>query len=124
MGNDGRMFAMVEVLADLLGRVNVVIEVRDERCDGSLEVDIVLPKRVISIDEQGLVGWAAVGRLEVAHMSIIGGRKDGVDFLGSKDCVPRWWYRRSNSWDIPYGEINDPMGYRIRNTFEGDAAVC
>jgi hypothetical protein len=73
MGGDGGVFAVVEVFANLLGRVNAVIEVGDEGCDGTLEVDVVLPQGVICVDEQGLVRGAEIGWFEIAHMPIIGG---------------------------------------------------
>jgi hypothetical protein len=31
-----------------------MIEKRDEACDGLLEVDVVLPERVVRVDEEGL----------------------------------------------------------------------
>src|SRR5664279_697652 len=34
----------------------MMIEVGDERRDGALEVDVVLPERVVCVDEQGLSG--------------------------------------------------------------------
>ncbi len=40
---DGGMFAVIEVFANLLGRVDTMIEVGDKRRDGTLEVDVVLP---------------------------------------------------------------------------------
>ena len=48
------------MLADFLGRVDAVVEVGDERGDGALEVDVVLPQRVVGVEEQGLVGGVAV----------------------------------------------------------------
>jgi hypothetical protein len=45
---------MVEMVADLFGRVNAMIEVGDERGDGALEVDIVLPQRIVCVKEQSL----------------------------------------------------------------------
>ena len=61
---NGCPFDLVEVLADLFGRVHAVVEVGDERGDGSLEVDVVLPQRVVGVEEQGPAGRLA-GGLEV-----------------------------------------------------------
>ncbi len=45
---------IVEHLAHLLGRELVMIEERDEAGDGALEIDVVLPERVVGVDEEGL----------------------------------------------------------------------
>ena len=45
---------VVEDFAHLLGRELVMIEKRDEVRDGALEVDVVLPERVVGVDEEGL----------------------------------------------------------------------
>ena len=71
VGRDGGVFAVVKMLANLFGRVDAMVEVRDKRSDGTLEVDIVLPQRVVRVDEQRLIGRAAVDGFEVAHMPII-----------------------------------------------------
>ena len=55
VGQDGGVLDTVEVAADLLGGVDAVIEVGDEAGDRSLEVDVVLPERVVGVDEQGLI---------------------------------------------------------------------
>ena len=46
----------LRVLADLGGRVLVVIEIADECGDGALEVDVVFPEGVVGVDEEGLAG--------------------------------------------------------------------
>ena len=56
---DGGLFDAVEALADLLGRIDAVVEIGDERSDGSLEVSVVFPERIVCIDEQGLIGRMA-----------------------------------------------------------------
>ena len=56
---DGGVFDMVETLANLLGAVDTVIKVGDEGGDGPLKVDIVLPQRVVRINQQSLVGGVA-----------------------------------------------------------------
>ena len=56
---DGVVFDAIEVAADLLGAVDAVVEVGDEAGDGTLEVDVVLPKGVVGVDEQGLTGNVA-----------------------------------------------------------------
>ena len=72
-GEDGGVFDAVEVAADLLGRVDAVVEVGDERGDGTLEVDVVLPEGIIRVDEQGLAGGLAEGLSGIAHPLIISG---------------------------------------------------
>ena len=62
----------------------MVIEIGDEFGNGALEIDVVFPQRVVCVDEQGLVGGAAVDLLEVAHMPIIEGREDGIDACSSR----------------------------------------
>ena len=51
MGEDGVVFDAVKVAADLLGGVNAVVEVGDEAGDGTLEVDVVLPKGIVGVDQ-------------------------------------------------------------------------
>jgi hypothetical protein len=53
---DGSVFDAVEVAANLLWGVNAMVEIGDETGYGTLEVDVVLPKGVVGVDEQGLVG--------------------------------------------------------------------
>ena len=54
VGDDGFAFHLVQHFAHLLGAVLVVIQERDEVCDGALKVDVIFPKRIVGIDEQGL----------------------------------------------------------------------
>ena len=61
VGVDGGVLDAVEMAADLFGGVDAVVEVGDEAGDGPLEVDVVLPERVVGVDEQGLVGRVAEG---------------------------------------------------------------
>jgi len=51
---------VVQMVANLLVRVSPVVEVGDERRDGALEVNVVLPQRVVGVEEQGLPGCVAV----------------------------------------------------------------
>ncbi len=51
---DGFVLALVEDGADFFDGVGFVIEQGDKRCDGPLEIDIVLPQGVVGVDEQGL----------------------------------------------------------------------
>jgi hypothetical protein len=46
----------VQAFANLLGRELAVIEERDEVSDRALEINVVLPERVIRVDEQRLRG--------------------------------------------------------------------
>jgi len=48
---DGCVLDAIEMVADLFGGVDAVIEVRDEAGDGALEVDVVLPERVVGVDQ-------------------------------------------------------------------------
>ncbi len=47
-------FDVVQNLTNLLGRVLMMIQKRNEIRDGALEVDVVFPERVIGVDEQRL----------------------------------------------------------------------
>lgn len=75
MGSDRGALADVEMLADFVGSVNMVVEVRDERGNGALEVDIVLPERIVGVDKQRLVAEARGerGGLNRAHAPILTG---------------------------------------------------
>lgn len=63
------MLDVVETLADLLRAVDAMIEIGDEGGDGPLKVDIVLPQRVVCIDQQSLVGGAANGLGFAGHLA-------------------------------------------------------
>ena len=54
MADDGLALHLVQHFAHLLGRVFVMIQERDEVGDGALKVDVVLPQRIVGIDEQRL----------------------------------------------------------------------
>jgi hypothetical protein len=45
---------IVEHFAHLLGRKLVMIEKRNEADDGPLKVNVVLPERVVGVDQKGL----------------------------------------------------------------------
>src|ERR1700683_2723900 len=53
MRDDALALRIVEHLAHLLGRKLVVIEKRNKLRDGALEVNVVLPQRVVGVDEKG-----------------------------------------------------------------------
>ena len=53
---DGGVLTTIEMVANLFGRVDSVVEIADEGGDGTLEVDVVLPERVVGVDEEGLAG--------------------------------------------------------------------
>jgi hypothetical protein len=59
MSDDAFAFDIVESSANLLGRKFVMIEERNETRDGALEVNVVLPERVVGIDEESLAGQAS-----------------------------------------------------------------
>jgi hypothetical protein len=71
-GRDGGVLAAVQMLAYLLGGVDAVVEIGDEGGDGALEVDVVLPQRVVCIDEQRLVGRVPDRLAGGGHRMIIG----------------------------------------------------
>ena len=52
--DDAIALDVVENLANVLGSELVVIEEFDEASDGALEVDVVLPERVVGVDEESL----------------------------------------------------------------------
>src|SRR5947207_97005 len=52
--HDAFALHLVEHLAHLLGRKLVVIQKRNKASDGPLEIDVVLPERVVSVDEESL----------------------------------------------------------------------
>lgn len=56
MGHNGGALTEVKVFANLFRCVGAMIKIRDKRCDSALEVDVVLPERVIGVDEQCLTG--------------------------------------------------------------------
>ena len=74
MGADGGVLDAVEVPAHLFGGVDAVVEVGDETGDGTLEVDVVFPEGIVSVDEQGL-STAGAERLRLNRL--------GLDGLGS-----------------------------------------
>jgi len=51
--DDAFALDVVEDFADSFGREFVIIEERDEARDGAFEVDVVLPERVVGVDEEG-----------------------------------------------------------------------
>ena len=57
-------FDCVQSMTDFGRGVFVVIQVADECGDGALEIDVILPERVVSIDEERLA------RLENCGMSL------------------------------------------------------
>ena len=59
VGENGVVLDAVEMPANLFGCVDTVVEVGDEAGDGALEVDVVLPERIVCVDEQRLAGWTA-----------------------------------------------------------------
>ncbi len=78
-----------------------MIQIPDERSDGALKVDVVLPKRIVSVDEQGLAGrelWHELYGIENARRRLLRGRKRVIESVvmlavGDHDverpCKPR-----------------------------------
>ena len=99
VGEDGGVLDAVEVAADLFGGMDTVVEVGDEAGDGLLEVDVVLPERVIGVDEQGLMELAAQGLVR----ELVGGL-----IWGDHRLIIRWFRvafvtkvrRVCNAWGI------------------------
>ena len=56
MRGDGGVFDPVEMTAYLIGGVDAVVKIGDKAGDRSLEVDIVLPQRVVGVEEERLSG--------------------------------------------------------------------
>ena len=52
--DDAFALDVVEHFANLFRRELVMIQERNEARDGALEVDVVLPERVVGVDEEGL----------------------------------------------------------------------
>ena len=86
VGLDSGPLDSVEMLADLFGRMDAVVEVRDEGRDGALEIDVVLPQGVVGIEEQGLPGRRAEGCGIGGHRWII--------WLGLRPLL----YRSGDNW--------------------------
>jgi len=68
-GRDGGVLDVIESFSNLLGIVDAVVEVGDEGGDGALEVDVILPERVVGVDEQRLVGRMADGLGAARHLA-------------------------------------------------------
>ena len=54
MGQDGFALNIVQCVAHLDWRILVVVQVADEGGNRPLKVDLVFPKSVVGVDEQGL----------------------------------------------------------------------
>ena len=52
---DGGTLAEVEVFANFFVGVDTMIEIGDEGGDGALKVDVVLPERVVGVEEECLL---------------------------------------------------------------------
>ena len=72
---DRCMLHAVEVGAHLLGSVGAVVEVGDKRRNRALEINIVLPQRIVGVEEQGLAGSLARLAEGLAFGSGIGGHR-------------------------------------------------
>src|SRR5215472_17123250 len=62
--DDAFAFDIVEHCANLLGCELVVVQEFDEAGDGTLEVDVVLPERVVGVDEERF------GRKFLSHFAV------------------------------------------------------
>jgi hypothetical protein len=69
--SDGSVLAAIEMFANLLGCVDPMIEVGDEGGDGAFKVNVVLPERVVGVDEEGLAGWMTSDLRGSVHRTII-----------------------------------------------------
>lgn len=63
----GSALDAVKPLANLLGVINSMVKIGDERSDCPLKINVVLPKRIVRIDEKGLVRRVADGLGFAAH---------------------------------------------------------
>ena len=100
VGADGGVLDAIEVLADLFGGVDTVVQVGDEAGDGLLEVDVVLPEGIVGVDEQGLVGGAASDLIGGVHRLII-----------RRIVVPIRHSQRANNGDATLGGCIPGVGY-------------
>lgn len=85
VSRNGGVFAVIEVLANLGGGMDPVVQVGDEVSNCPLEVDIVFPKGIVCVDQQRVTGISAGWPGEVHHKIIIGGSRetDPVPFRNS-----------------------------------------
>ena len=65
----------VQVGADLLGSVGAVVVLGDKRRNRALDINIVLPQRIVGVEEQGLAGRLAHLAGGLAFGSGIGGHR-------------------------------------------------
>src|SRR5581483_11608147 len=54
MAHNALVFHLIEDLADLGWRAFAMIQKRNEISDRALEIDVVLPQRVVGVDQEGL----------------------------------------------------------------------
>ena len=68
-GGNGGVLNVIEAFANLFGVVEAMVEVGDEGGDSALEVDVILPERVVGVDEQRLIGRVADGLGAASHLA-------------------------------------------------------
>lgn len=56
MRRDRGMLTVIEMFTNLGGRMTLVVEIRDKRGDRSFKVDVVLPERIVSVNQKS-VAW-------------------------------------------------------------------
>jgi hypothetical protein len=71
MGANGVVLDSIEVTSNLFSGVDAMIEIGDETGDRALEVDVVFPKGVVCINEEGLIIRTAADQSRGAHGLII-----------------------------------------------------
>src|SRR5579872_4927104 len=54
VSDDALALNVIEDFANLFGLKLVMIQERDEARDGALEIDVVLPQRIVGVDEESL----------------------------------------------------------------------
>src|SRR5579872_1647390 len=69
--DDAFALDIVEHFAHLLGREFMMIEERNEARDGALEVDVVLPERVVGINEECLWRQASSSWLLASSKKVV-----------------------------------------------------
>src|ERR1700712_3601551 len=85
VGSDRGAFAAIQMLPDFFRGMHAVIEIGDEGGDRALEVDVVLPESVISIEENGLARRFPIGDVLRSR----GGRRAGGAVLDDAVGVNR-----------------------------------
>ena len=85
------MLTEVQVFPHLFVGVDAMVEKRNERGDGALEVNVVLPQRVVRVEEQRLAGYA--GRIRLREGNWVQSQVH-YSFAAPAQLVGYLWRRR------------------------------